>query len=114
MKILIFLYLITIITSNLGTYEPAFEQKYQVKHIKDGDKKTFPSKGDEGVRVVEAKEAWLEVSVGTETESAPAIWHPVSIEMAKIRPVVLYKNVFFIKICPFSKLLLVYIMFVSR
>ena len=47
MKILIFLYLITIITSNLGTYEPAFEQKYQVKHIKDGDKKTFPSKGDE-------------------------------------------------------------------
>ena len=47
MKIIILLYLIITITSNPDTYESAFETKYQVKHIKDGDKKTFPSKGDE-------------------------------------------------------------------
>ena len=47
MKILILLYFIITITSNPDTYESAFETKYQVKHIKDGDKKTFPSKGDE-------------------------------------------------------------------
>ena len=28
------------------TYDQDFEKEFQVKHIKDGDNKTFPNKGD--------------------------------------------------------------------
>ena len=46
MKIL-YILILTIASSILTTYDKDFEEKYKVKHIKDGDKKNYPSKGDE-------------------------------------------------------------------
>ena len=42
---------LSLLLINLGlavetTYDPEFEKKFQVTHIKEGDGKTFPKKGD--------------------------------------------------------------------
>ena len=49
MKIFIILILVTlsfIVCDNKDTYEPEFETQFQVKHIKAGDGKTFPTTGE--------------------------------------------------------------------
>ena len=38
--------LINIVLSHENTHDPEFEKKFQVTHIKEGDGKTFPKKGD--------------------------------------------------------------------
>ena len=38
--------LITNVLSHETTHDPEFEKKFQVKHIRDGDGKTFAKKGD--------------------------------------------------------------------
>ena len=38
--------LINIILADETTHDPEFEKKFQVTHIKEGDGKTFPKKGD--------------------------------------------------------------------
>ena len=44
--IFIFLILINILLGNETTHDPEFEKQFQVTHIKEGDGKTFPKKGD--------------------------------------------------------------------
>ena len=39
-------FLISITLANDTTHDPEFEKKFQVTHIKEGDGKTFPKKGD--------------------------------------------------------------------
>ena len=47
MKNIFLLLLLISTTLNLETtYDPEFEKKFKVKHIKDGDKKNYPHKGD--------------------------------------------------------------------
>ena len=43
--LLVFL-LINITLANETTHDPEFEKKFQVTHLKEGDGKTFPKKGD--------------------------------------------------------------------
>ena len=38
--------LLNIVLANDTTHDPEFEKKFQVTHIKEGDGKTFPKKGD--------------------------------------------------------------------
>jgi FKBP-type peptidyl-prolyl cis-trans isomerase len=45
-KLFVLITLFVFIFTLDDTYDPEFEKKFQVKHFKDGDKKTFPSKGD--------------------------------------------------------------------
>lgn len=49
-RILIFstiaLLTLSIVSCNKDTYDPEFEQLFQVKHIKDGDKENFAKAGD--------------------------------------------------------------------
>ena len=44
--ILIILTIISFITADKTTHDPDFEKIYKVKHIKEGDGKNFPKKGD--------------------------------------------------------------------
>ena len=44
--IFLFFILINTILSVETTHDPEFEKKFQVTHIKEGDGKTFPKKGD--------------------------------------------------------------------
>jgi len=47
MKKIVFFFLLFLTTLCVETtYDPEFEKKFQVKHIKDGDKKNYPHKGD--------------------------------------------------------------------
>ena len=45
-NIFIILILINVIFSIETTHDPEFEKQFQVTHIKEGDGKTFPKKGD--------------------------------------------------------------------
>ena len=38
--------LFSLVLSNETTHDPEFEKKFQVEHMKEGDGKTFPKKGD--------------------------------------------------------------------
>ena len=45
-EILLSLLLINIVLSHETTHDPEFEKKFQLTHIKEGDGKTFPKKGE--------------------------------------------------------------------
>ena len=45
-RILLSFLLLNIIFSHETTHDPEFEKRFQVTHIKEGDGKTFPKKGD--------------------------------------------------------------------
>ena len=45
-KVIIFFALIFIVFAVPDTHDPEFEKKFQVKHIKEGNGKTFPELGD--------------------------------------------------------------------